>query len=237
MRIPLKSFVLKRGVMAGPATVYDPELGRTTRFKRYVTFGDFETELADAVESQAQLVALGKPGEQIGAGRIESADDDWQAKFKELATRAVAIFLLPSLQPGTRAEIDAILSTDEWLAGTMFFVPPNDTVLGASAGVHLDVGAAQGPLGARSLRDDAIKALVSLASDVPLKDLERDDAGALLCLTPNRRVGFYYALRIEESFSLLSSAGSNLHLDIDGLKQEIRRFLSKRFEAQEGRSP
>jgi hypothetical protein len=102
VHIPLKSVVLKRGVTAGPATVYDPQLGMTSRFKRYVTFGDFETALADFVHSKAPLVALGKPGEQIGAGRIESTDEDRRAKFEQLATHAAAIVLVPSVRPGTR---------------------------------------------------------------------------------------------------------------------------------------
>ena len=129
------------------------------------------------------------------------------------------------------SKLGAILSTDAWLERTLFFVPPNDTVLGAGAGPHLEVSAVPGLLGARSFRDDAIEALVSLAPPVPLNELKRDKAGALLRLTPNRSVGFYYALQIEKRFSLLSSAGSNLHLDIDRLKQEIQRFLGERLEA------
>jgi hypothetical protein len=231
VRIPLKSVVLKRGVIAGPATTWDPQLGRTSRFKRYVTFGDFETELADGVDPQAPLVALGKPGEQIGAGRIVTSDEDWQAKFNQLATRAVAIVLVPSLRPGTRAETDAILSTPEWVIKTMFFVPPDDTVLGAGAGPHLEVGAKSGPLGALSLRDDAIEAL-RRSPQVPVKDLQHDQAGVLLRLDSKGGVRFYYALQIKQSFSLLSSVGSDLHLDMTGLQQEIRRFLNERLDVR-----
>jgi hypothetical protein len=230
LRIPLKSVVVKRGVIAGPATVYDPQLGRTSRFKRYVTFGDFETELADVVASQAPLVALGYPGEQIGAGRIETGDDEWQGTFKQLAARAVAIILVPSLHCGTRAEIDAILSTPEWLAKTMFFIPPDDTVLGASAGPHLVIGASAGPLGARPLRQAAIEALASVSPEMSQKDRESDRAGALLRLKPNGDLTFYYRLQIEERFSFLASAGSNLHLDMNGVREEIERFLADCLE-------
>jgi hypothetical protein len=231
VRIPLKSIVLKRGVIAGPATVQDTQLGLTSRFKRYVTFGDFETELADTVDSQAPLVALGRPGEQVGAGRIESTDEDWRAKFRHLATRAVAIVVVPSLRSGTRAEIDAILSTPEWAVKTMFFVPPDDTVLGAGVGPHLEVGASPAPLGALPLRDAAIEVLRSVSPEVPVKDLQCDQAGVLLRLDSKGAVSFYYALQIKRTFSLLSSVGSNLHLDMNGVQREIRRFLDERLEA------
>ena len=233
VRIPLKSVVFKRGVIAGPGTIYDPQLGGSSRLKRYVTFGDFETELADAVESSAPLVALGRPGEQIGAGRIDTSDKEWRGKFSQLATRAVAIVLVPSVRPGTHDEMDAILSMPEWVTKTLFFVPPSDTVLGSGAGPHLGVGAKPGPVGSLPLRDDAIDALGALSSNVPVKDLQRDQAGALLRLNADGGVGFYYALQIKENFSLLSAAGSNMHVDMDGLQQEIRRFL---HDCIEGRS-
>jgi hypothetical protein len=67
-----------------------------------------------------------------------------------------------------------------------------------------------------------------------MKNLRDDRAGALLCLDAKGSVGLYYPLQIKQTFSLLSSAGSNLHLDMDGLEQQIGRFLDERLE---GASP
>ena len=39
-------------------------------------------------------------------------------------------------------------------------------------------------------------------------------------------------LQIKEGFSLLSAAGSNMHVDMDGLQQEIRRFLQECIEVR-----
>jgi hypothetical protein len=226
-RIPLRSDVYKRGVLAGPTPgIWDPELGQTTRYKRYVTFGDFETELAKLVEPQAPLIALGRTGEQIGAGRIESDDKDWRVDFELLAEHAKVIFLVPSPHEGTQWEIKSILNDAKLLSKTVLFVPPNDTVLGRGVGPHLGTGASQGPIAMLDLREDAIKALAKLVPSAPIDRIKKDEWGVLLRLTDRHRVGSYYALRMTKSLSLNpSSVGSNLHIDLDDLQREVQDIM------------
>jgi hypothetical protein len=226
-RIPLRSAVYKRGVLAGPTPgTFDPELGQTIRYKRYVTFGDFETELAALVEPQAPLIALGRTGEQIGAGRIESDDKDWRTRFELLAEHAIVIFLVPSTHEGTQWEIKRIRDDAKLLRKTVLFVPPNDTVLGGDVGPHLEIGAGKGPVGKLDLRKDAIEALAKLVPGAPISRIEKDKWGALLRLTERRRVGSYHALMMTKSLSLNPfNVGSNLHIDRGHLRREVQEII------------
>jgi hypothetical protein len=226
-RIPLRSAVYKRGVLAGPTPgSFDPELGRTTRYKRYVTFGDFETELAALVEPQAPLIALGRTGEQIGAGRIESDDKDWRTRFELLAEHAIVIFLVPSIHEGTQWEIKRIRDDAQLLRKTILYVPPNDTVLGWDVGPHLEIGAGKGPVGKLDLRNEAIKALAKLVPEAPISRIEKDEWGALLRLTDRHRVDSYHALRMAKSLSLNPfTVGSNLHIDREHLRQVVQEEI------------
>jgi hypothetical protein len=227
VRIPLRSAIYKRGVLAGPTPgIFDRELGRTTLYKRYVTFGDFETELAALVETQAPLIALGRTGEQIGAGRIESDHKDWRTRFELLAAHAMIIFLVPSTHAGTQWEIQRILNDPKFLHKTILFIPPDDTVLGAGVGPHLEIGAGTGPVGVSDLRTDAIKALATLVHNAPIARIEKDEWGVLLRLTNHRRVDSYHALLMTKSPSLNPfTVGSNLHMDRVHLRSAIQEFI------------
>ena len=70
---------------------------------------DFERVVAEAVENGLPLVAFGRPGEQIGAGRIMTAEERWQEDIELLATAALVIFLFPSTRPGTLWETDWLI--------------------------------------------------------------------------------------------------------------------------------
>ena len=84
---------------------------------------DFEAELAEAVEKDTPMVALGKPGEQIGAGRAASSESRWQNDIATLGSSAIVIFMLPSTRPGTLWEADFLLS-NSLLNRTVFATPP-----------------------------------------------------------------------------------------------------------------
>ncbi len=84
---------------------------------------DFERLLAHAAESDAPLVALGKPEEHVGAGRILTDDATWEQKILRLAEHAVNIFVIPSSRPGTAWEIDMIVCNGLW-SKTVFLMPP-----------------------------------------------------------------------------------------------------------------
>jgi hypothetical protein len=227
-RIPLRSAVLKRSVSEPTMGVFDPELGKTTRYKRHVTFGDFETELAALVEADAPLIALGKTGEQIGAGRIRSDDKDWITSFERLAEHAIVIFLMPSIHEGTQWEIKRIRDDAQLLRKTILYIPPNDTVLGWDAGPHLEIGAGKGPVGKLDLRKEAIEALTRLVPDAPVSRIKKDEWGVLLRLTDHYRVDSYHALRMAKGLSLSPfTVGSNLHIDREHLRDVIQADLHK----------
>ncbi|MET9634469.1 hypothetical protein ABZX92_44145 [Lentzea sp. NPDC006480] len=90
----------------------------------HVYLGDFETMLAEAVEHVAPLIALGESGEQIGAGRVRTREEDWREVFTLLTTSAHTIYLMPSLRPGTQWELDQVLMTPDLLRRCVFVLPP-----------------------------------------------------------------------------------------------------------------
>jgi len=84
---------------------------------------DFERVVAEAVENGLPLVAFGRPGEQIGAGRIMTSEERWKEDVALLATAALVIFLFPSTRPGTLWETDW-LTQRKMLKKTIFVMPP-----------------------------------------------------------------------------------------------------------------
>lgn len=89
---------------------------------------DLETLLAHLVEPWAPLIGLGTPGEQLGAGRLESSDPTWRDQVVQLSAAAQRIFLLPSNRPGTAWELDHIAPRPHLLAKPVFIVPPTTDV-------------------------------------------------------------------------------------------------------------
>ena len=75
------------------------------------------------MRSIGPLIALGRPGEAIGAGRIITEDANWMADILILMKRAKAIFLVPSSQPGTLWEIET-LKREGLLNKVIFIMPP-----------------------------------------------------------------------------------------------------------------
>jgi hypothetical protein len=86
-------------------------------------FLDFEAVLAKTLEPIAPLVALGRPGEQIGAGRVPCDDDQWQENLVLLAGSAQYIFVLPTDSPGTMWEIDFLVRM-KLFQKCFFLMPP-----------------------------------------------------------------------------------------------------------------
>jgi hypothetical protein len=94
-------------------------------YQRLVT-DDLESYTSLSVRSVAPLVALGRPGENIGAGRILTGDDCWQADIVTLMKRAKGILLIPSDREGTVWEMDA-LKREELFSKVVFVMPPHTT--------------------------------------------------------------------------------------------------------------
>jgi len=82
-----------------------------------------ESYLASAVRKLGPLVALGEPGEHLGAGRIKTSDADWQQAVKQLVENAKAVLIIPSDRPGTVWEVNH-LRTENLLHKTVFIMPP-----------------------------------------------------------------------------------------------------------------
>jgi hypothetical protein len=85
---------------------------------------DLETVVAMSVDSYAPLIALGRPGEQVGAGRVLTTEESWKATFEKLAGGVSTIFLIPSSHPGTLWELRRVVVDPEMLRKTAFIIPP-----------------------------------------------------------------------------------------------------------------
>jgi hypothetical protein len=154
VKIIVKAWTQRRG----PS---DPDLigmvnikgfGRTSVYRRYAVWGDLETLLADRLERLgAPLVALGRPGEQVGAGRVVSTGESWRRDVQQLADGARALLVLPATSVGTTWEIDYILGRPDLLRKSCFLIPPETSLLGepGTMGGWFEPGAAPGPTIAR----------------------------------------------------------------------------------------
>lgn len=84
---------------------------------------EFETMLAEALPDKLPLVALGRPGEHVGAGRIAVSDEDWKGMFQRLIDSARWIVMIPSGEGETRWELQQLFAQD-LLRKTIFVMPP-----------------------------------------------------------------------------------------------------------------
>jgi hypothetical protein len=83
---------------------------------------DFETVLAESVETGMPMVALGEPGEHTGAGRVASSQNCWKEEIELLTSSATVILLLPSTRPGTLWEMN-FLHSNRLFKKTIIAVP------------------------------------------------------------------------------------------------------------------
>jgi hypothetical protein len=84
---------------------------------------DLETVFAEVLEFDAPVVALGKPEEQIGAGRVKTDDDRWKDDIEVLADNALLLLILPSTGSSLQWEIEWIMAHGH-LKKSMFVMPP-----------------------------------------------------------------------------------------------------------------
>ena len=84
---------------------------------------DLETMLAYSIAPALPLVALGKPGEQLGAGRIQTTNEHWKEEILRLMQSARLILIIPSHRAGTLWEI-ATLRNGGFFDKTIFIMPP-----------------------------------------------------------------------------------------------------------------
>jgi hypothetical protein len=84
---------------------------------------EFETLLSEALAPDLPLIALGRPGEHIGAGRLPVADEDWREVFQHLIRSAKWVVMIPSDEGETRWEVEQLV-TQGYLNKTIFIMPP-----------------------------------------------------------------------------------------------------------------
>ncbi|TVT76290.1 MAG: hypothetical protein FHP92_09730 [Denitromonas halophila] len=84
---------------------------------------EFERVLAAALSPDLPLIALGRPGEAIGAGRIAVTDAAWKTMFQQLIKHARWIVMIPSDQGETRWEVQQLVAQQR-LGKTVFVMPP-----------------------------------------------------------------------------------------------------------------
>jgi hypothetical protein len=84
---------------------------------------DLETLLAKAVWIRRPLIALGKPGESFGAGRIKTDEQEWKADITLLMQNADLIFVIPAARSGIKWELELIRDKG-YLSKCIFIMPP-----------------------------------------------------------------------------------------------------------------
>jgi hypothetical protein len=101
-----------------------------------------ETLVIQLFEQRGTLVCVHESGFAYGMGRIAFRDDEWQQGVLEICERATAIVIYPAATAGTLWELGQ-LSSHDWLARTVFFMPPNIPLHGLSSGLVRLMGSKQ----------------------------------------------------------------------------------------------
>lgn len=91
---------------------------------------DAEQELADAIGSRGQLLAIGDKKLSYGAGKVLVSDDVWQATFAQLVDAAKIIFILPGPTSSTLWEIAQIRENASLLQRAVWIMPREGTMAG-----------------------------------------------------------------------------------------------------------
>jgi hypothetical protein len=163
-----------------------------------VKWEDLEAILAEAVVSIGPLVALGKPGEQFGAGRWKTEEGKWQDQVSDLIGMAELIFVVPSLHEGTLWELRQLLAVDDWLAKTVIVVPSTGASFGfddVSADKRFRHGAALNPMiEVSELREEALEALKVVGASSAARRAAAHEYECFLMLSRDRQVSLMMPL-------------------------------------------
>ena len=123
--------------------------------------------MSNAIRQIGPLIALGRAGEAIGAGRITTDDEKWQTDIRVLMDRARAILAVPSNRPGTMWEMET-LRTANLLHKVIFVMPPRS----------------KGDLDTRASWEHAREAMTGHGLEPPAYD----DRGLLFEVGPDGRI-------------------------------------------------
>jgi hypothetical protein len=83
-----------------------------------------EDTIIKAFRKMMPIVALGRPGEVQGVGRISVDETAWRLSASELMRYASLVICIPSSHPGTLWELDEIIN-NRYLAEVVFQMPPD----------------------------------------------------------------------------------------------------------------
>lgn len=84
---------------------------------------EIEALVHDSCRGIGKLVALGRPGESVGAGKMRTNEQDWQSRFCALAERSSCIVVIPASNDGTFFEVSWIVQNSA-LSKTVFMMLP-----------------------------------------------------------------------------------------------------------------
>jgi hypothetical protein len=153
---------------------------------------ELEREVQRAFSGKGKVVALGKPGEHIGVGRISSTETTWQGDVRLLIEYANWIVCVPSSEAGILWETELLFS-DETLSKTIFLMPPseeylwkkNHRILSLLSRVAAQSGSRSHETAPKSWEDMRTHLLVSNIVMPPHRD-----AGCLFYMTSKLTVAF-----------------------------------------------
>ena len=83
-----------------------------------------EESLISGFKRIMPILALGKPGEAQGVGRILTDENSWKAAISELLRHSSLIICIPSGHPGSLWELTEIIQNG-YLSKAVFLMPPN----------------------------------------------------------------------------------------------------------------
>lgn len=83
---------------------------------------DLEELLQRGIKPYGALIALGRPGEAIGSGRVSSDEEHWQEAVMQLGARARGYIVMPSANSGTLWEL-GWLKEAKGFRGCLFLMP------------------------------------------------------------------------------------------------------------------
>jgi hypothetical protein len=84
---------------------------------------ELEQTIVKSLGKLMPTVALGKPGEAIGVGRLLTDEKTWKSAAAVLMRRASLIISVPSSRPGSAWELEEIIRNG-YFAKTIFLMPP-----------------------------------------------------------------------------------------------------------------
>jgi hypothetical protein len=128
---------------------------------------ELESTIAQAIQSWIPMIALGRPGEHFGSGRLPVSDDEWRTVVRQLVGRANVVFVVPGQSEGMTFELK-YLRNEGYLEKSVMVMPP-----GQEADSWAATTAALAALGYELPPHDTRGAMFRVAQDGRVEKLKR----------------------------------------------------------------